>query len=540
MITIKISYVDFWWEKNSLRELVYYDKGIGLFHIDTIKKNFPHINFILTDPNSSDLLITSTFGINKYQEKIKIILAYESNSGMYFKNQNKEYIFSSYVLNNSYNMGLSFLYKGFDYYNTLKEQRIMKPKTKFCICIISNEIASFRKDFIEKLMEYKMVDCYGILFKNCSNPIIETTNWHDNNIYEVIQDYKFMICMENTMKENYWTEKLVNGYSGNTIPIYWGDVNINDVFNEKSFININKLGVEKGIDLIKMLDCDYDQYNEMFMEPLISNNKYEKYYDMSYYKNHMNNIFNRVNNEKILLTQFMENTFKTRLVINLDRRKDRYDEFCMHCPFDSSIITRISGIDGKNLEESLVKQYKMERGAIGCFMSHLNAWKTITNNNMHDSDVSIIFEDDIFFGDRFNTEIYNIMNDINKNEPFILYISGRFQKDFTSEYIEHYDMINTNLYYRKKNKYYSTKSNGWNCHIPNIMNLMNNIDRCNSCIIMNKLAAKKLTHYIDTIPDIAIDALLMKINQYTNIIKFYDYFPHLCWSPRDYKSDIRI
>ena len=249
-----------------------------------------------------------------------------------------------------------------------------------------------------------------------------------------------------------------------------------------------------------------------------------------------------MSNEKLELTQFMENMFKTRLVINLDRRKDRYDEFCMRCPFDPSIVTRLSGVDGKLLDPSLVANYTMEKGAIGCFMSHLNACKIIANNNnMNDTDIAIIFEDDIFFSDRFDTEINKIMNDINKEEPLIIYISGRFEKDFTSNNIELYEKINNNIYYRKKNKYFNIDTNGWDIHTNevNIINLMLDIDRTTSCIIMNKLAAKQLINFIDIIPDVAIDALLMKINQHTNIIKFYDYFPHLCWSPRDYNSDIR-
>jgi hypothetical protein len=145
-------------------------------------------------------------------------------------------------------------------------------------------------------MEYKTVDCYGTLFKNTSNNLIETTTWYNPHIMDIIRDYKFMICMENTQCDNYWTEKLINGYIGNTIPIYWGDPNICDIFNEKSFININKLGIEKGIETIKNLDSNDMMYNDIHNEVPITNNKYETYYNEAYYKEYMSNIFSKINN----------------------------------------------------------------------------------------------------------------------------------------------------------------------------------------------------------------------------------------------------
>lgn len=562
---IKISYIDFWCERkgdnitfddinnitsniynmNCSRELIQLNEGVGLFHIDKIKTDFPNYNIIITEPNNADLLICSCFGNLKlkYPNKTKIFLGFESVCKKYVENSDiNTYCFSSFSTNNNYNFGLYFIYRGFNLYKQLKQPRQLYTKTKFCICIVSNEDASFRKEFVMKLMEYKKVDCYGKLFKNCSNDIIETTSWYNPHIMDIIKDYKFMICMENTQVDNYWTEKIINGYIGNTIPIYWGDPNICDIFNSESFININKLGINSGIERIKELDNNTNYYDDMFEKIPITNNKHESYYDIQNYKLYMNNIFSNIICKKNKLTNDMITNFNMRLVINLDRRKDRYDEFCKNCPFDPNIITRVSGVDGNKLDKNTTMRYKMEPGAVGCFMSHYKAWEMIASSEMDDNMMAIIFEDDNMFSDRFS-DINNIMMLKNNNMPIICYIGGRFNINFIPSNIDNdismniYTKINNNLYMRPKNKYLITQYNNW--IFDSSEDMINQWERCCSCIIMNKMAAKLLVKYITCIPDIAVDNFLFKINSFTNMITYYDYFPHLCYSPLNYKSDIR-
>jgi GR25 family glycosyltransferase involved in LPS biosynthesis len=449
------------------------------------------------------------------------------------------FLFSSFSTNdmiNHYNLGLSYIYFGFPLYNKLKNPRQMIEKTKFCICIVSNDSDGFRKQFIEKLSEYKSIDCYGKLFKNQSNHIIENSSWYNPMIYDIIQQYKFMICMENKQKPDYWTEKIVNGFIGNTIPIYWGDPNITDIFNEQSFININKFGLEQGIEEILLLDSNDTMYNEMFSSPPINNNKYEKYYNEEYYKNYINNIFNKINHKKT--TNDINNFFKHKLVINLDRRSDRYQDFCTSCPFDYNIIERISAIDGKDLDMSQFTDYKINNGAIGCFLSHIKTWEIVQDNN----DFSIIFEDDITFSNDFNKMLPELINQLNtfpNDRPILCYISGRFSENYKPFRYDEYDKINDNMYYRKQNKFLTTRTNNWNKKVIHGNEIMLTWERCTSCLIMNGMAAKRLLEITKELPDIPIDTFLFKLNSYTNLIDFYDFFPHVCYSPYAYKSDIR-
>jgi hypothetical protein len=54
-------------------------------------------------------------------------------------------------------------------------------------------------------------------------------------------DSQFHICIENTKRKNWFTEKLIDCLQTKTIPIYWGCPNIDDWFNMDGFIIVNSL-----------------------------------------------------------------------------------------------------------------------------------------------------------------------------------------------------------------------------------------------------------------------------------------------------------
>lgn len=49
----------------------------------------------------------------------------------------------------------------------------------------------------------------------------------------------FHIAVENTNYDNYFTEKIIDAFLTNTIPIYWGCPNINNFFNKEGIITFN-------------------------------------------------------------------------------------------------------------------------------------------------------------------------------------------------------------------------------------------------------------------------------------------------------------
>ena len=57
-------------------------------------------------------------------------------------------------------------------------------------------------------------------------------------IYEVMKNYAFNLCPENSLYPGYYTERVPNAVISKTLPITWADQNISLDFNERSFVNL--------------------------------------------------------------------------------------------------------------------------------------------------------------------------------------------------------------------------------------------------------------------------------------------------------------
>lgn len=147
-------------------------------------------------------------------------------------------------------------------------------KKKFCGTLISNGSFTdgFRNNFIRDLDKIITVDNGGHYNNNIGYIV------PDGIIPKIsfLSEYKFSICMENSLDHNYHTEKLLEGFAANTLPIYYGGDEDYDwlfeVFNKDRFIF-----VRQGDDLSKVyrhiIDIynDEDQYTEIMKKPVFNN-----------------------------------------------------------------------------------------------------------------------------------------------------------------------------------------------------------------------------------------------------------------------------
>jgi len=151
--------------------------------------------------------------------------------------------------------------------------------------------------------------------------------------------------------------------------------------------------------------------------------------------------------------------FTKILYINLDRRPDRNDHInnqLRKINWTGS-TERISGIDGRllnlndvshligsraSLEANNTEKINfapgsyMTKGAVGCALSHREAWINILNGNHNKV---LILEDDIYFDDKFNVRLNEYLPNIPDYD--LLYIG--FHESWTKE--------KTNDYYRIPN-----------------------------------------------------------------------------------------
>jgi len=126
-------------------------------------------------------------------------------------------------------------------------EKISASKTKFCNFLYSHTVPH-RDAFFRQLSEYKKVDAPGRSMNNMQ-PIDDQYSGDKWQIKrQFLAPYKFTIAFENDIYPGYQTEKLYDAMAVNSIPIYFGDPKISEVFNTKAFINVaDYIGKENAV-----------------------------------------------------------------------------------------------------------------------------------------------------------------------------------------------------------------------------------------------------------------------------------------------------
>lgn len=147
----------------------------------------------------------------------------------------------------------------------------------FCSFVQSNPNVPERNEFFHYL-NYKMdgVSSAGPLFNN-TNFILPRTGGHKAKI-DFISEFKFNIAFENGSYPGYVTEKLLNAFYANTIPIYWGSELVGRDFNKKAFIDANDFyNKEELVDYVLEINSDKNKYLKMLTQPCFHDNIVNEY-----------------------------------------------------------------------------------------------------------------------------------------------------------------------------------------------------------------------------------------------------------------------
>lgn len=136
-----------------------------------------------------------------------------------------------------------------------------KPKDKFCSIVFGKYVDS-RLEAIEELSKYKKIDIFGKA--NPSQPLPDGEKYK----LDLISNYKFSLCYENSVSPGYHTEKLLHGKVAGNVPVYYGDDTVSKDFNSRCFINTVNMSPNEMVEKIKDIDSDEKLYNQIISEPL--------------------------------------------------------------------------------------------------------------------------------------------------------------------------------------------------------------------------------------------------------------------------------
>jgi hypothetical protein len=143
---------------------------------------------------------------------------------------------------------------------------IWRTKNKFCCMVVSNSNAKKRLEFFHKLSEFKNVDSGGLTLNNVNGRV--------KNKNEFSEKYKFILAFENESFPGYLTEKIVDAFLVNAIPIYWGDPFVSNEFNKERFLNYEDYNSEEElINRILQIERNEDMFIKKLSSPLFKNNQ---------------------------------------------------------------------------------------------------------------------------------------------------------------------------------------------------------------------------------------------------------------------------
>lgn len=150
--------------------------------------------------------------------------------------------------------------------------RIVAQKRKFCCSVISNPYGEMRNAFLEKLSAIKRVDSGGRVMNNIGGPIPNKLNF--------LANYKFNVAFENSSHSGYVTEKIVEPFYTNTIPIYWGAPDVDHDFDPKAFIWVKgPEDFDRAIEEVLAIDANETLYREKLLHRLFYNGKRNQYFE---------------------------------------------------------------------------------------------------------------------------------------------------------------------------------------------------------------------------------------------------------------------
>jgi len=259
------------------------------------------------------------------------------------------------------------------YLNTRKfDENNLKEKTGFCSFIATGPgIENNRKEFIDNLTKYKVVDCGGQYLNNIGYNVPLGINCSGK--IEHNRKYKFAMAFESKSYPGYVTEKICDIFKSNAIPIYWGTNDVVKDFNPNSFINSNDFSnFDQLTEYIITVDNDDQIYLNYFKEPVFSKQWIDIFNDNNkcFYKNIADNI---IKNGDHLFDSFVENykkkEFKIKKSINIfniwhnklfDKCYEDLDDYSLSKINMFDVNPSYEKIYNKDKKYKIIKEYELQ------------------------------------------------------------------------------------------------------------------------------------------------------------------------------------
>lgn len=189
----------------------------------------------------------------------------------------------------------------------------LAQKEEFANYVVGNSLGmQERTDIFNLLNNYKKVASVGTYLNN--------TGYHADNIDKKLafqNKCRFSITFESVSQAGFVTEKIMHGFAAKTVPIYLGDCDIDEIFNEKAFINGHKFdSLEAIVERVKEIEENPQLWLEMVSTPCFN--------DPDYSKKKMAELDSFLRN---IMDQPLEKAFRRPLKFHVERYKEDLKEY---------------------------------------------------------------------------------------------------------------------------------------------------------------------------------------------------------------------
>jgi len=271
--------------KNDLCYKNYYYFSFGIRDNYKYLKNFTNVNLsgfiVLEPPLIGQKIYKSLEQISNFFSKVFLLNTIGDGYNKNLVNKNKLELFYH---------PHSFLKVHDEYWknNNRKEMVIINGNKS---SISSKELYSKRIEALLNLNHFFNVDLYGTNWNKISK---DNLSWiylknykKINKLYrgvcdskfEILKNYKFSICFENSEVTGYVSEKIYDCFYVGTIPIYLGAPNISDLIPSNTYIDFKKFKDYKSIALeLKNFDIDKIEEFKNNGRRFLADKKNEKFY----------------------------------------------------------------------------------------------------------------------------------------------------------------------------------------------------------------------------------------------------------------------
>lgn len=139
-----------------------------------------------------------------------------------------------------------------------KKRSIIRDQKKYFCCAFINNLTPERERVISDLSKLGRVDVYG-------SAGLGNVKYK----YPIANEYKFFLCMENEYVDGYITEKALEAWACESIPIWWGN-DTHRVLNDRAMIRIDKLDKGNYLDLVEAISRDQDLFVKILEQNMLN------------------------------------------------------------------------------------------------------------------------------------------------------------------------------------------------------------------------------------------------------------------------------